>query len=342
MDITNTSEKILTIIIPFRISENRTDIRERILHINMDEKFPKEFIDVIFVDDNSENNDELQEIINTIEKNDFKYVKVPTFNKNINMSKARNIGVKNADTEFIMIQDLDLMPYEGFYENVLEEIIIQDLENNHNKFIMFPCIYLTEEGNHVFEKMNNKLKRNFFIQKAIIEKDEYLIEKVSSGTSITVFNKSYYNKLGGYDESFENWGNEDIDFNMRAILDNCLFEAPINIDMDKRNFINIYEYKGWKSLYRLYGDSTAVKGLYMFHNWHIVNGNSKYQSQRLQNKEKFTGKLIKYIKNISFSKKTITKNSMIFDRYKYAENNNTQIKKTFILKFRIKKFFNIK
>ncbi|MGN5477231.1 hypothetical protein ACTMU2_11055 [Cupriavidus basilensis] len=106
--------------------------------------------------------------------------------------------------------------------------------------------------------------------------DKTAIEKFSTGTSVTVWRRDYFLASGGNDAEFNGWGYEDLEYATRAIRRRKLFPLPSEFALDYRNFQSVVEYKGWKSVYRLFGDLTFQKGIVMFHAWHPVEQDSRY------------------------------------------------------------------
>ena len=91
------------------------------------------------------------------------------------------------------MQDIDLYPYDNFYNNLIEQIIIQDLDSDITRFIMVPCIYLNTEGLQVLND-GSAINKNILLNDAILGNDRY-IERISTGTS----NHDFFSQVGnGY------------------------------------------------------------------------------------------------------------------------------------------------
>ena len=101
------------------------------------------------------------------------------------------------------MQDIDLYPYDNFYNNLIEQIIIQDLDSDITRFIMVPCIYLNTEGLQVLND-GSAINKNILLNDAILGNDRY-IERISTGTSSCVFNREHFLRSGGYYEEFSGW-----------------------------------------------------------------------------------------------------------------------------------------
>lgn len=312
--------KYLTIILPIRITEDSINLLDKISNYKLDIDIPS-IIDFIIVDDGSE--EKYSILIQSICSNlSIKYIYLNTTKLPFSLARIRNNGAKEALTPYIMFQDLDMLPYKGFYNDLINEINIQNLKTNRKKFIMISCIYLTEEASATFDP-NSK---QFYLDKLLIRDKKY-IDKFSSGTSLILLNKDYFFEIGGYDEKFFRWGHEDIDLNCRLILKDNLYKLPQNFLKDEKNFSNIFQYEGWKSIYRLYGDRTFYKGIVLFHDWHETTNKNDYYSNKKKNKELFHKKLLEYFINYKeFKNYELHEDSILLDRYKYSNSPQNRLK----------------
>lgn len=286
----NLSEKaLLTVIIPIRATKSR-DIIERLSYCLQDEFLDRNKVDFLAIDDGSDV--ELsKKILKTCEVNEINYIYLDTKNRPFSIARARNIGAIYSKSKYIMFMDVDLFPYNGFYNELLNEIQVQNLNQYANDFIMVGVIYLTEvEGNKLFFNTRPELRKNVIIQK-LLEDDFECIEKFSTGTSVNLYNRHCYLSHGGNDEDFEEWGYDDLEFNLRIIRDSHKFPFPSDIGLDYKNFRTINEYKGWKSIYRLFGDITFQKGIILTHIWHKVDGNGSYMKGKEKNRKLFEQKI---------------------------------------------------
>jgi hypothetical protein len=69
-------------------------------------------------------------------------------------------------------------------------------------------------------------------------------------------------------EDFEGWGFEDHELICRLMFLARDFPEPDEPLISYHNFQNITEYRGWRAMYRLYGELTYRKGMALFHRWH--------------------------------------------------------------------------
>jgi len=310
----------LSIILPLRVTKEREEILNQLSYIYLDSKMP-DVIEFIVVDDGS-----IQKYAFEIELKckelEISYIYLNTQEKDFSLARARNNGAKNASSNLIMFQDIDMMPYDNYYNDLLNEINIQNILNNKKSFLMISSIYLTQEATNHYKAFN----KQFLIDKMIINDSKY-IEKFSTGTSLILLNKEHFFNIGAYDENFVNWGHEDIDLNCRLILEDNFVKLPLDFLKDEKNFNNIYQYSGWKSIYRLYGDRTFLKGIVLFHAYHKTESDTDYYLNKKNNKSYFHQKIkIKIIEYKAKNNYIITTESILFDRYKFSLSKENRLK----------------
>lgn len=291
MENDHVSKITLTVIVPVRWSEDRPDLIERISYLKHDEKTPTD-VEFIVIDDGSTQSSSLI-IQNTCIRNSIRYHRIDSELDVFSVGRARNVGAQLASNRFIMFQDVDLLPYNGFYNDVLGEIEIQKLNIYYERFLMFGVIYLTQAATQEYLSTQKNIRKNAFIQH-LLDDDKSRIEKFSTGTSVTVWNRNYFLASGGNDPDFRGWGYEDIEFMCRAIRKVKKHPLPDEFALDYRNFQSITEYRGWKSIYRLFGDATFQKGIVLFHAWHPIKSEGEYQSERSRNRKLFEKKLAEF------------------------------------------------
>lgn len=286
----------LSVVLPIRLSEDRLDVLDRLALHKIDTKI-SERVQFIAIDDGSP-----KEYINIIKKkcNELKiaYIRIDSETECFSVGRARNVAAQSVDTKFLMFQDVDLIPYDGFYEDAINECYVQQLDKFADRFVMFGVVYLTKDASEEYLLTDGKLKKSKFLN-YLLENDKSKIEKFSTGTSVTIWRTDHYLCTGGNDPEFAGWGYEDLEYTCRAIRRNRKFPLPNEFSEDYRNFTTIADYKGWKSIYRLYGDLTFNKGIVMFHYWHPINTKGNYQKQKEKNKIIFNKKLLDFAqKNI--------------------------------------------
>ena len=111
-----------------------------------------------------------------------------------------------------------------------------------------------------------------------------------------MFNREHFLRSGGYYEEFSGWGYEDLELNCRMIRKSKDFPTPRDWSLERFNFNTIYEYSGWKAVYRLYGDICFYHGIVLFHGTHKIKQDLLREVQRKKNYQFFARYLLwKYI-----------------------------------------------
>ena len=286
-------ESMLTVIIPVRASENCSKILARLDYPREDTLIPFG-VSFLVVDDGSPQGVSRQ-IQKKCQDNGFEYLRTPSELDPFSIARSRNVGAMHATSDFILFQDVDLVPYPGFYRDALNEIRIQGLERNSELFVMFGVVYLSEMATEEFFQTAPELRKETFLHRVHLG-DRDAIVKTSTGTSVNIYNREYYLSRGGNSEDFCEWGFEDLEFVCRCLQRAAVFPIPDDFLSHYRNFENITEYKGWKAPYRLFGDMTFQRGKVLFHAWHPVDTNSEYQQGKNRNERLFDAKMSAFAK----------------------------------------------
>jgi predicted glycosyltransferase involved in capsule biosynthesis len=286
--------KLLSIVLPVRVSDDRDDIIERLSYFKLDTQQSDE-INFVVIDDGS-SRDHSKYIEDFCISQRIAYYRIDSETQRFSVGRVRNYAAQHLETKYIMFQDVDLMPYPGFYKDILIECKVQKLDKFADRFIMVGVIYLTESASEEFLETNPAERKSKFIG-YLLAGDSEKVEKFSTGTSVTVWRRDHYLCTGGNDPEFEGWGYEDLEYACRAIRRNRIFPLPDEFELDYKNFTSILEYSGWKSVYRLFGDMTFQKGIVMFHRWHPVHQEGAYIQRRKHNKLIFEKKLAQFEKN---------------------------------------------
>lgn len=253
----------LGVIIPFRYSPSRTDSLERIENIFRLQR-PNEVL-MYLVDSGSEDS-KSKEVEELCYKYMVEYIYIDSKNELFSAGKARDIGAIYANTEFIIFQDIDCLPYSGFYEQLLKEIDNEDLANKQNDFLVLPCLYLTERGSFEYINTPEDKRREVFLNYYLQNNTEKIQSYTLSASSILIHRMQYLS-LGGHNKSFRGHGFEDFELLHRAATYSNRFIRPKRYYEDMKNWSLTY-YEGFRSMFRLYGDIMLLKGVFICHICH--------------------------------------------------------------------------
>lgn len=114
-----------------------------------------------------------------------------------NKSKALNFGIKEAQCEFIILADVDVLFTEDFVETAIKLA-------KPKSFSLFKIGYLSKK---VTEEQQNRLNLNTI-----------KTTHIGDTFGIGLFPKSTLDNVGGLDEFFHFYGSEDEDLNYRVLL----------------------------------------------------------------------------------------------------------------------------
>ncbi|MEG9415572.1 galactosyltransferase-related protein [Vibrio cholerae] len=250
------------VIIPVR-SRDDYDIIDRLKwkkYCNIPDNF-----DFLVVDYGSHKH---QEIKGTCEELGFNYIYIDKPNNLFNLSECRNTGLKESSADFVIFEDVDLMHKEDFYESINVEI--KNLIINQGwVFFAVPVTYLSEMSTELLvQGVSNEIS-SFLISEAYNSESPY-IQHHAPTSSFVVCRRKDAIKVGGFDEAFEGWGFEDSDFAVRLLMLTESDKPRRFYRLDTRPYSNQVSWDGWRSLYRVYGDLIALKGIYSFHVWHPI------------------------------------------------------------------------
>lgn len=140
--------------------------------------------------------------------------------REVNLSSLRNAAFSNVDTDDLVLLDVDIYPDFSLF--------IKDIKKNYyerDKFIIYPCLYLSKSGSKVLK--NSCLRDMDLLKKYFLFHRMYFLH-LASPSSITLMKKDTYKKIGGFNESYIGHGYEDFDFLIRL----CKFYSILPKDTD--------------------------------------------------------------------------------------------------------------
>ena len=137
---------------------------------------------------------------------DFNNIKIINHDKNLGLSSARNSGIKNTDSDYIIFIDSDIAVSQDWFSNILNAITQNDdiigitgnLEpySKENVSTLDKYLFGTYRGTKVI---------NF----------DYPLDYRSFVFSNTLIKRSVLNNVGGFDSELKNYGGEDTELAIR-------------------------------------------------------------------------------------------------------------------------------
>ncbi|HID0753302.1 TPA: glycosyltransferase [Campylobacter jejuni] len=280
---------LLSVIIPFGLSKERSYIEERVVkkakYFKSDEN-----IEFIFVEGYSSKDHELK---NFIQANHHIYLK-DMDQKAFSQGRCRNLGASYAHSNILLFLDVDCYISLDNFEKILKLIQIKNISQNINALIVLPVVYLSKEANEKLKQYDDKFWDILIQEDLFTAKNTWVKFFAPSSTSSIVINKHQFLRLGGNDENFIGHGYEDFDLFARILKACVSFEKmPANLSYDARNW-NFFNFKGFRSWFSLLGYEACFYGIYMYHFYHIEPNQNAY----MQNKDKNHQLFYKHLKNI--------------------------------------------
>lgn len=265
------------------------------------------------------------------EQSSYKYIYVEeAVNKLWNASKARNIALLNSDADYVFFEDLDLLSHKDFYQWINSQVEVL-IASSEWPFFVVPVSYLTEDGSSAIHSPLKDDEYNRFTTEIYKAKSSNIINFHVPTSSYLLCSRKHALEVGGYDEAFEGWGFEDSDFWLRLL-------RSVNIDkprdfyrLDTREYSNQVQWRGWRALFRVFGDLLAFKGIYSFHIWHPIaehrNDNIKKKNHNifLSNSSYYQNERFSLTPLWDSKKKThlfLSRNPHSFNRYLFEKFDN--------------------
>lgn len=281
----------LDVIVPVR-SRLEYNVCERIL-IRSEYKLPKG-VNYLIVDYGSEK-EESEKIRNICESNKFKYLYIDARNSLWNASKARNAALLHSEADYVLFEDVDLVSDYDFYHKIKKQIYTLLVQKKW-PFFAVPVAYLSEEASLDLMSPLDEYEYDLFTTEIFDSNHSDIIDFYAPASSLLVCRRDKAIFVGGYDESFEGWGFEDSDFWVKLLRDIDIEKPKDFYNLDTRPYNNQVEWRGWRTLFRIFADVCAQKGIYSFHKWHpIAEHRSDYI--RAKNHKIFLKNSINYSKN---------------------------------------------
>ncbi|WP_299008264.1 glycosyltransferase [uncultured Shewanella sp.] len=191
---------------------------------------------------------------------------------------ARNQGVKHSKGEYLFFMDVDLTADITFLQSLIGRA--NKLKQISTKaFEMFPCFYLTQNAS-LNQNKNNFSPSNYLL--SYMQGENSIIEGIALASSCLLVNKNWFNRLGGFDESFIGHGGEDLFLICQLAYHFPL--APLPSDF-KNNTKTLHpaNYKGFRRYLSVYALEHLFEQRFFLHSWHPRPLTHNYYRRRKYN-----------------------------------------------------------
>ena len=211
----------------------------------------------------------------TIENAGSLVIQTPLKSKRLALGLLRNRGAQIATGKYLLFWDVDLLPSQDFFENLLRW-----LDSEQRRFAIVPSLYASAAGTRQF------VKRGLFDKNQTISAfyghRRDLILHLALNTSTVAVTKDYYSSLGGFDERFLDHGLEDLDFLLRLALKDGSLPIPSDLLTDTRHQSPSFS-NGFRSILNLLSLPLFLEGIVTLHQWHKRPSGADYYARRSEN-----------------------------------------------------------
>jgi GT2 family glycosyltransferase len=192
-----------------KLRHNLPDVIQAAMFLDQEAKVPFSVTEIIVVDDASSDNS-----LDVLKK-EFPQVRVIAKKKNSGFSGTVNIGVAASHGEIVVLLNSDAKPQKNFLQYAIPHFAEKSVFS----------VGCNVGGNWSWAKFENGYVWHYAVDKKLIDTKKAHETLWASGGS-GVFRKSIWEELGGLDELFNPFYEEDFDLGYRAT---------------KRGYINLWE-----------------------------------------------------------------------------------------------------
>lgn len=256
--------QILSIIIPYGLSIERDFIAKRVEYKAKNLK-SDERVQYLFVEGFSSTplQDSL-ELKNLIESQGHFYLKDTKQQDRgaFSLGACRNYGARFVQTPTMLVLDVDCVLLDSTLDKILKLIQIKGVAENPASFLVLPCAFLNEIGTQKF--VSGELKEEE-IQSSVVWNDTKYLHFLMPASSSIVLNTYTFLEIGGYNESFVGFGNEDFEFLNRLLKHCATFEImPKELKYFAKNW-KLNDFRGFRAWYALVGLEAMFYGISLVH-----------------------------------------------------------------------------
>lgn len=282
--------QILSIIIPYGLSIERDFIAKRVEYKAKNLK-SDERVQYLFVEGFSSTplQDSL-ELKNLIESQGHFYLKDTKQQDRgaFSLGACRNYGARFVQTPTMLVLDVDCVLLDSTLDKILKLIQIKGVAENPASFLVLPCAFLNEIGTQKF--VSGELKEEE-IQSSVVWNDTKYLHFLMPASSSIVLNTYTFLEIGGYNESFVGFGNEDFEFLNRLLKHCATFEImPKELKYFAKNW-KLNDFRGFRAWYALVGLEAMFYGISLVHLYHERPNQNGYLSANAVNKKFFLSNL---------------------------------------------------
>lgn len=175
----------------------------------------------------------------------------------------RNFAAQHATGELLIFQEINMISWQGIYDEILEEALVVNLTSQIKNFVIVPCVYLSKFFSE--RVLFNNSKRH--LRQIMTSYIQYGLGKdflcFDPSASIIIMNRHHFFSIGGFNERIKCSYGSKIEFVNRLITENDIYIRSDKFYDSHYDVDNLRDYEFYYE-FSLYGVRTASAGLVMF------------------------------------------------------------------------------
>ncbi len=203
------------------------------------------------------------------------------------LSKARNVGVELATTEFVFLSDPDFFFPRDVFSRLVHLANVADMGRYIDVVLMCAAYHLTARATKDLVEL-----RNHDAMSARLEHIGFTttydgfgknVEFIAPYANVFLINKKYFSLAGGYDTTFRGHGSEDFEFFIRLTRYSRFLPMPASVEVDtggpmSKEFFGPKKLEGFRVLNSLVAVPAVLSGLKAFHLYHPAGRNTSWKT----------------------------------------------------------------
>lgn len=202
-----------------------------------------------------------------------------------NLARLRNIAAAQAEGEVVLLLDADIFFDIDLFRSLAEQAFAGV------PLAMAPCIYLSHEGTL---KLTENRDKTGIVSSALDFSPDFVMHWAMP-SSVMALRREDYHALGGFCESYEGHGYEDLDFMMRLALAKSLIEEDADLLIDRPYRAPLLS-EGFRNALGSLCIANLLDHKIAFHLFHGRDDADPYYQRRVDNAALFQSRF-SYLKN---------------------------------------------
>lgn len=214
-------------------------------------------------------------------------------------SVARNRGAAHAKTELLFLSDIDFFGERGLFARLIGFAEAIELGRCFDQLVDLPAYHLTEGATGAVAGDPRSLAAA--MTRAALDARGDTVEFIAPYSNVFLCRRSFFDLLGGYDESFRGHGSEDFELPLRWACAAGQFPLPDAAAEDLYGPVtwSFYDpakrYLGFRRLFELMAFPAELAGLRVAHLHHPVREQGAWMRTGDRRRERFVERVTPYL-----------------------------------------------